>query len=220
MGRKKRIRYAAIETLDNVFLTEVPHRGQWRTYFQQEGPLVIELGCGTADLTLALAEKNPASAYIGMDLKSERLYVGATKAQALGLKNVAFIRRSILEITTCFAEHEVDELWITFPDPFPKNHQAKKRLTAPRLLNAYRRILKPDGVVHLKTDDENLFQYTLGLFEDENIVPQQIITEVHARCAEDDILRVTTRFERRHLAAGKTIKYVRFQFSALSNNVL
>ncbi len=183
--------------------------GHWHTYFDNDHPICLELACGKGEYTIELSTRYPNRNYIGVDIKGARLWKGAAKALRLGLDNVAFLRIRIEQIARHFKPGELDEIWITFPDPFLKKES--RRLTAPRFLDSYRQILKPKSSIHLKTDDPTLYQSTLDVLS----------TYPHTRLltAQKDIysgelahpdLDIITYYERQHLKAGRLIKYIRF----------
>ena len=191
---------------------EVAMSGRWRSeHFKNDNPITLELACGKGEYTVGLAQMFPDRNFIGVDVKGARIWKGAGKAIELKLRNAAFLRTRIEMLGGFFAQEEIDEIWIVFPDPFPRESKANRRLTSPQFLNIYQNILKQQGVVHLKTDDTNLYMFTL----------ETIASFAGARLLEhnDNIyahelplpeLGIRTFYERQHLAAGKTIKYVRF----------
>ena len=146
---------------DEVFRCDHPLKGHWRTdFFHNDRPIILELGCGKGEYTVALAERDPQRNYIGIDIKGARMWRGAKTATERGMANVGFLRTRIEFINSLFAEGEIDELWITFPDPQLKTRRAKKRLTSPLFLEYYARLLRPDGMINLKTDSKHLYAYT------------------------------------------------------------
>jgi tRNA (guanine-N7-)-methyltransferase len=188
-------------------------RGQWRsTHFNNAAPLTLELACGRGEYAIALGELYPARNFIGVDIKGARIWKGAQAAMQKQLFNVAFLRTRIEQIMYFFAEAEVDEIWITFPDPFLRNSKVNRRLTSPAFLDRYRKMLRPGGLIHLKTDDPTLYEFTLLvlrdypgatlLYADEDIYAQELPLPE---------LEVKTYYERMHLAEGRKIKYVQFR---------
>ena len=144
-------------------------KGNWKKdFFKNENPLVLELGCGMGEYSVGLAEKFPDKNFLGVDIKGARIWQGATDAIEKNLKNVGFLRIRIDWIEQCFAKEEVDEIWITFPDPQMKKRRGTKRLTHPDFLKRYSNILKKDGPIHLKTDSQFLHGFTLGIITGEN----------------------------------------------------
>jgi len=175
MTKSKLERFAEIDTFINVFqhlqnqekVDEFVMKGKWNEqYFKNNNPIVLELGCGKGEYTIGMAEKNPNKNYIGADLKGNRIWVGAITALDNNMQNVAFLRTRIENIAYAFAENEISEIWITFPDPQPQKTRERKRLTHPKFLDKYKLILKKDGVIQLKTDNEPLFQFTLEVIQE------------------------------------------------------
>ena len=188
-------------------------KGLWRErHFGNTHPLTLELACGKGDYTIGLAERFPQRNFIGVDIKGARIWRGAKTALEKGLQNVAFLRTRIEQIALFFEENEVDEIWITFPDPFLQHSKASRRLTSTLFLAQYRRILKPGGFVHLKTDEPNLYDFTLKTL---NALKDYSIShhddDIYAKPLLMPELEIKTFYEKQHLAEGKTIKYLRFQ---------
>ena len=224
MGKNKQKKFAEVKTFPNVFQVfnqmepvledntgkKVDLRGNWRNlYFKNDHPIIVELACGKGDYTISLAKKYPEKNFIGIDIKGARIWTGAKHAVEEQLENVAFIRVRIENILTIFDMDEIDEIWITFPDPFP--NKVNRRLTAPKFLKLYNQILKPEGKVHLKTDDDDLFRYTLEVAEEEKHQLVQQINNVYEKENRPTILDIKTFYEKQHLANGRTIKYVAFK---------
>jgi len=188
-------------------------RGNWRSlYFKNDHPIVLELGCGRGEYTVALAKEHGKKNFVGVDIKGDRLWHGSGWALQRGLSNVAFLRAYIDQIETFFAPREVDEIWLTFPGPRPKKKQAKKRLTAPKFLIMYKSILKRGGFVHLKTDSDLMYEYTKEvLAQRDDVEILEDTADIYA--VEHPQTKIQTRFEKAFLAKGKSIKYLRFRFS-------
>lgn len=214
MARKKLQRYAELPHLPNVFHNPKHMKGNWRReYFSSDNPITLELACGRGAYTIGLAQRFPQLNLIGVDAKGDRIWKGAKAALALQLNNVAFLRGHIEWLTDYFEHDEVDEIWITFPEPHPKRSKAKSRLTSPRFLNLYREILRRSGCIHLKTDDQGLFDFTLETLQRERCRVEQALTDLHHTEDAEEILKtIITTYEARFLAEGRTIKYVRFGF--------
>ncbi len=219
MARKKLQRFEEIQTFPFYFETgyftlqqcPFPLKGKWRNdFFGNDNPLVLELACGKAEYTVEMAQRFTNKNFIAIDIKSDRMWVGANKANNLGLKNVAFLRVPIGLIEHCFDKNEVDEIWITFPDPQPQS-RVSKRLTSPRFINRYLKILKPQGLIHLKTDDGDLFNYTLEILKSFNFKLLECNYDVYKERGDDIITQVQTFYEKMWLSQGKTIKYLAFQ---------
>lgn len=186
--------------------TDLP--GSWK---RGEGPVILELACGKGFYTVALAERVPASTLVGVDIKGSRLWHGGRRALDLGLANALFLRTRIEELTRYFAPGEVDEIWITFPDPHPREGKERKRLTSARFLEIYRKVLKPGGLVHLKTDSTPLYEWTKEVIQAEGCSMVRDESDVYA--IEDEILHIKTDYEQRFLKQGKLIRYVSFQLN-------
>lgn len=197
------------ELLSDSFL----HQGNWSNYFGNTNPIVVELGCGKGEYSVGLARKNPNINYIGIDIKGARFWRGAKTALEEGLKNVAFVRTQIELIEYVFAKDEVAELWITFPDPQYKFKRTHHRLTNPTFLQRYRHVLKPDGVVHLKTDSAFLHGYTLGVLDGWNIKPEMAHHDVYQYVhAPEDVIGIQTFYEQQYRERGIPITYLKFSF--------
>lgn len=188
-------------------------RGQWAQWFGNSNPIVLELGCGRGEYTVGLARRNPNVNYIGVDIKGARMHAGATDALREGLNNVAFIRTRIEFIEQFFAPGEVSEIWVTFPDPQMK--KVRKRLVGTLMLTRYRTFLRPDGLIHLKTDSPFLTTYTSAMVRLNGIVPQAETSDLYADIdsgkLSDPALGIRTYYEQKWIDAGMTIKYFRFQ---------
>ncbi len=187
-------------------------RGQWAAqHFQNDRPIVLELACGRGEYTLGLARRCPERNFIGVDIKGARIWKGARIALQEELKNAAFLRIRIEQIAAFFAPGEVSEIWITFPDPFLRKSKANRRLTSPPFLGEYRKILRPEGRIHLKTDAPNLYEYTLQVLSDTEAATMLYHDDdIYRRALPVSGLEIKTYYERMHLQEGKTIKYVQF----------
>lgn len=172
--------------------------------------IILELGCGNGAYAVALAERNPDKIYIGVDIQGERLWYGAKNAQEKKINNVYFLRMMVDSLEKYFSPHSISEIWLTFPDPYPRQGQEKKRLTHPKFLALYKKILKNGGVVHFKTDNDGLFEYTLESVAQIGGTILECRPRVLANLPQEDILSVRTYFENKHRASGKTIHYLRF----------
>jgi len=177
MSKKKLARFAAIQEFKNVkehsqsseHIDDYTLKGNWHTqYFKNQNPIVLELGCGKGEYTIGMAANNANKNYIGTDLKGNRIWVGAKNALENDIENVAFLRIRIENIERCFAPNEVSEIWITFPDPQPQKTRERKRLSHPQFLDRYKNVIKKGGVIHLKTDNEPLFLFTLETINQRN----------------------------------------------------
>lgn len=225
MGKNKLARFAENKILPNVIqptreeaLQGFPLKGNWRKeIFKNDHPIVLELGCGKGEYTVGLAQAFPEKNFIGVDIKGARFWFGAKEALDKNLTNAAFLRTQIELIDCFFEENEVDEIWITFPDPQIKYRRTKHRLTHPDFLARYRKILKPNGIIHLKTDSEFLHGYTLGYLQGaghEIISAHHDIYGAPEYDAETPLLReIKTYYEELFSAKGKTITYIKFRLS-------
>jgi len=194
----------------------VEMKGHWRSrHFGNDYPLTLELACGKGDYTLGLARQFPHCNFLGVDIKGARIWRGAKTALEQGLHNAAFLRTRIEQIALFFKENEVDEIWITFPDPFLRDSKANRRLTSAMFLEQYRKIIKSGGFVHLKTDEPNLYDFTHETLAAQNDYSLQYYDDdIYAKPLPMPELEIKTFYEKQHLTAGKTIKYVRFQLNA------
>jgi tRNA (guanine-N7-)-methyltransferase len=220
LGSKNKLkRFSENDTFPNVIqptrstvLNEFPLKGNWHTHFKNNNPIVLELGCGKGEYTIALARKNPNLNFIGIDIKGARFWRGAKTALEENLTNVAFLRTQIELIDLIFAENEVDEIWITFPDPQIKYTRTKHRLTNAEFLKKYHKILKPNGVVNLKTDSEFMHGYTLGLLHGTGheviYAHHDIYKNFHA---PTEVTSTQTFYESQYLEVGKPITYIKFK---------
>jgi len=223
MGKNKLKRFAENKTFPHFFeptrdeLLEgrFPLKGNWRrSFFKNDHPIVLELGCGKGDYTVALARRFPEKNFIGIDIKGARMWRGAKTALEEGLPNVAFLRMQIELIDKAFAPAEVNEIWLTFPDPQLKFKRTKHRLTNPTFLQLYRRILTPDHTLHLKTDSEFLYGYTLGILEAGGHQILYAHHDIYANPHAPELaVGIRTFYEQKWLAEGKKITYIRFRLA-------
>lgn len=189
-------------------------KGSWHQYFKNNHPLVLELGCGKGEYTVGLARLFPDRNYVGVDVKGARIWVGSKIAEEEGLSNVAFLRIRILEIEKYVEENEASEIWITFPDPRPRDRDVKRRLTSSRYLDIYKKITKPGAWIHFKTDNASLFDFTLDLLQNRKDITSLTFTrDFHANEVPAKQLDIITGYEKRFLAQGIKIKYLKFRFS-------
>lgn len=197
---------------DDVFQKDHELKGKWNSeWFENSSPIVLELGCGKGEYTVGLAERYPEKNFIGIDIKGARMWRGARETHQKQLPNVTFLRTRIEFITSFFAPGEVDEIWLTFPDPQLKRKREKKRLTGPVFMNLYRRIMKDDGTVHLKTDSRDLYDYTLSLALANNFGLITSVTDLYADMPEDPMLSIRTHYEKLFLSQGIPITYLSFR---------
>lgn len=186
-------------------------QGRWHAdVFGNENPIVFELACGKGKYTLELARRNPDKNYIGIDIKGDRIWRGAKTALDEGLDNVRFMRMYIDHLEEYFAPGEVSEAWITFPDPYPRSPDSNKRLTSPKFLNIYQNVLKPDATIQFKTDDDDLFSFTREVIEETGCELLDLMQDIHQKEVGDELITIKTDYEKRHLADGRTISYLKF----------
>ncbi len=217
MGKGKLAKFAAVASFHHVFersfeqLQEQPFemKGRWHSdFFKNNRPIVLELGCGKGEYAVALGKHDAQKNFIGVDIKGARLFTGAKQALEQSLDNVAFIRTRIELIEHFFDKNEVDEIWITFPDPQMK--KAGKRLTSTFFMKKYTSFLKDGGLIHLKTDSNFLYTYTNVMLRENNIKIIENIENVYARGEKSELLHIKTHYEQQWLERGKTIKYIQF----------
>ncbi len=220
MGSKNKLkRFKENESFENVIqpsreevLKGFSLKGKWQSYFKNNNPIVLELGCGKGEYSVALAQKYPEKNFIGVDIKGARFWRGAKTALESGFHNVAFLRTQIELIDHCFAKNEVSEIWITFPDPQIKYKRTKHRLITKPFLEKYQSILNPNGLVHLKTDSEFLHGYLLGLLHEGH---HEIIFAHHdiynSSSPPSEATSIQTFYEKQYLELKKAITYVKFR---------
>jgi len=210
MGQKKLIRFAAIETFGNVLQRPKSMADNWYQYFKNDNPITLELACGKGEYSVGLGEMHSDRNFVGVDIKGNRIYIGAKRAVEKGLGNVAFLRAQIDMITEYFGKQEVSEIWIIFPDPFLREGKAKKRLTHARFLKLYQQILVPGGRIHLKTDSRELYEFTHEVIKEQNCPIIEDIEDIYAKGKAEGALAIQTHYEGLHLADGRTIFYLSF----------
>ncbi|HZH66363.1 MAG TPA: tRNA (guanosine(46)-N7)-methyltransferase TrmB [Flavisolibacter sp.] len=214
MGQKKLVRFAELETFTNVLQYPENVQGTWNGFFENRNPIVLELACGKGEYTIGLAKMYPNKNIIGLDKKGNRLWVGAKKAIAQSLKNVAFLRIQIEQVENYFATEEVDEIWITFPDPQLRVSKSKKRLTHPRFLRSYYQILKPGGKLHLKTDSPDLYNFTKRVIGMYGCRLLHDIPDIYAEPGIGPELHIKTHYESLDIAQSKRVHYLCFSLPA------
>jgi len=211
--RKKHIKIAEVRTFENVFDYKAENvETSILKYFGNEKPIIIELGCGQADYSINLALNNPEKNFIGIDRKPNRLWNASKNATAMNAKNVVFLISYVEKLEEIFKQIKAEEIWITFPDPYPRNGSVKKRLTHPRFLSIYKNILTKNGKINLKTDDETLYKYTLKIIQEENL---KLLFETNDLYAIEEIpfeYTIKTKYEKMHLEERKKIKLISFSF--------
>jgi len=217
VGKGKLLKFSEMKSFSHVLqpgFNEIYEKnyylkGNWaQSFFGNDNPIVLELGCGKGEYTTGLAEINPCINFIGVDIKGARIWRGAKTAKEKGLKNVAFIRTSIEHISSFFAESEISEIWLTFSDPQPK--KPKKRLSSSVFLNRYRNFLKPGALIHLKTDNVLLYEYSLALARVNQFSINFASNNVYSENLPEDVLKIQTFYEKQFLAQSKPIHYLEY----------
>ena len=219
MGKNKLARWTELGSYDNVIQPEIedvsgkdhPIKGRWnQDLFKNGNPITIELGCGKGEYTVGLANNFPQNNFIGIDIKGARMWRGAKTANEQKLPNVAFLRTRIEFINSFFSSDEVDEIWITFPDPHPGGRNSNKRLTSPWFLNSYRLFLKDKGLIHLKTDNKELYDFTCKVLSHNNVETIISTNDLYTEKI-DNILSIRTHYENIFLDEGLKINYLSFR---------
>jgi tRNA (guanine-N7-)-methyltransferase len=215
MSRKKTPRIAEFKTLPNALLSPENMKGKWNEHFGNNHPISLELGCGKGEYTNRLGKEFPEHNFIGIDLKGARLWRGAKNALAADLNNVRFLLINIGNILDYFAPDEVAEIFIPFPDPFPKLSKHKKRLVSEKFMNMYKIILKAEGLVHIKTDNSDLYNYTLSVIEAGGHKIIINTTDLYHSEFVDLFNSIPSYFEQIFIEQGLKIKYIRFSLNKL-----
>jgi len=225
VGKNKLARWTEFGSYDNVIQPKIediagkdhPIKGRWNAeLFKNNNPIVLELGCGKGEYSVGLADKFPDKNFIGIDIKGARMWRGAKTANEQNLPNVAFLRTRIEFINSFFSHDEVDEIWITFPDPHPGGRNSNKRLTSPWYLNSYRIFLKDKALIHLKTDNKELYEFTMRTLAYNNIETIYSTTNLYSG-QNSNILSIKTHYEKIFLAAGMKITYLSFRLEKNMN---
>jgi len=209
MAQKKLERFAALSTFSNVLEYPVDMKGKWNVFFNNSHPLVLELACGRGEYTVGLATLFPKQNFIGVDVKGNRMYIGAKKCLTDHIANAGFLRTQIEKLADYFEKGEVDEIWITFPDPQLRVSKAKKRLTHPRFLRLYAAILKPGGFIHLKTDSPELYGFTKKVAELYGLSIVEDLDNAYAEPGIHEALKIRTHYEKLDIAQSKKIHYLK-----------
>ena len=216
--KRKLERFRIIEARENVIERTKDNydtiKGKWRsTYFKNDHPITLELACGRGEYSVNLAKRFPEKNFIGVDIKGERIWKGSTLALENHLTNVAFLRTPILLIENFFEPGEVDEIWITFPDPRPRKRDIKRRLTSPRYMDIYKKLVKRGSYIRLKTDNTQLYCYTLEETQDrDDISDFRFTDDLYSSELRGECFDIQTRYEEMFTAKGEKIKYMRFKF--------
>jgi len=220
VAKNKLAKFAEMETFnhvvqvpfDEVFKKDYKLKGKWaKEFFKNDKPIILELGCGKGEYSVGLAKQNTDINYLGIDIKGARMWRGAKTVAEEGLKNVGFIRTRIGLINSFFAEEEISEVWVTFPDPQPKKYY--KRLTSTRFLGYYQKLLRKDGIVNLKTDSAELHEYTNKIVKLNNLEVLINTNDLYNSGIADNILSIKTFYEQQFLNQGKPITYIKFKLN-------
>jgi tRNA (guanine-N7-)-methyltransferase len=222
LGKNKLARWTELDSFDNVIQPEIgevsgkdhPIKGRWnKEIFKNGNPLVLELGCGKGEYSVGLATRFPEKNFIGVDIKGARMWRGAKTSNEKKMPNIAFLRTRIEFINSFFTTDEVDEIWVTFPDPHPGLRNSNKRLTSPWFLNMYRQFLRNNGIIHLKTDNKELYKYTKTVVENNGLEIDYNTDDLYSTEVSDEILSIRTHYEQIFLKAGLKITYIRFRLN-------
>lgn len=210
MAQKKLIRFAELKTFSNVLEYPEGMKGKWSEFFHNNHSITLELACGKGEYAVGLGQLHPEKNFIGIDEKGNRIWVGAKKAQHLNLANVAFLRIQIDRINEYFVPNEIDEIWITFPDPQLRTGKAKKRLTHPKFLRLYKQFLTANGSVHLKTDSPQLYRFTKLIIDKYNCKLIKDIDDIYKAPETSDELKIKTHYESLDIAGSNRVHYLKF----------
>lgn len=215
MAQKKLLRFAEFTAFPNTLEYPEGMSGNWHQFFKNNNPLVLELACGRGEYTVGLSRMFPQQNFIGVDVKGNRMHIGARKCIAEGLNNAGFLRTQIEMLTDYFSPGEVDEIWITFPDPQLRVSKAKRRLTHPRFLRLYQQVLKPSGSIHLKTDSPDLYRFTKRVIELYGLTVVEDTDDVYRQATVKEELKIKTHYESLDIAQSNKIHYLKFTLPAV-----
>jgi tRNA (guanine-N7-)-methyltransferase len=212
MSRKKQKKFNELKSFPNVLeWNRENFKEEVGRIFNEYNNVILELGCGKGEYSLHLGKKYPEYLIVGIDIQGERIWRGAKNAQEENLDNVFFLRIQIESICSVIPKGSVNEIWLTFPDPFPRERDSKRRLTSPRFLKIYRKLLKKEGIIHLKTDSDDLYEYTKETVREMAFRIEESVDDIYHENLnlDSDLLLVQTTFEKKHLEEGKSIKYLK-----------
>ncbi len=218
MAQKKLLRFTAIKSFNNVLEYPENMKGKWKEFFSNDHPVILELACGKGEYAIGLAQLYPDKNFIGVDIKGNRLWAGAKFAIEKKMTNVAFLRTQIDKINEYFNKEEIEEIWLTFPDPHLRKSKAKKRLTHPKFLRMYKQFLKSDGIIHLKTDSPDLYLFTKTVIDLYNV---KIVSDTNNLYNNENIkdeLKIKTHYESLDIAKSDTIFYLSFTLPEIIND--
>ena len=219
MAQKKLQRFADLKTFTNVLEYPKDMQGKWGIFFKNKNAVILELACGRGEYTVGMAKLFPYQNFIGIDVKGNRMYIGAKKCLAENISNAAFLRTQIEMLPNYFSTGEVAAIWITFPDPQLRISKAKKRLTHPRFLRLYQQVLKPSGVIHLKTDSPDLYNFTKKVIELYGLTLVEDCNNVYKQPQIKDELKIKTHYESLDIAQSNKIYYLKFTLPAVIKNI-
>jgi tRNA (guanine-N7-)-methyltransferase len=212
LGKQKLMKFAAVKEMARVYDKNPSAKGKWNSdHFQNPNPIILELACGKGDYTLGMARLFPDQNFIGADIKGHRIWSACRIADLENLQNVAFVRDQIDHLREYFSPAEVSEIWITFPDPFLRISDTRRRLTSKKFLEIYKQVLRPGGLIHLKTDSTPLYEFTKEVLDE---VPSEILVDypdVYTMQKNEELFGIQTYYEKMHLRAGLKIQYLCFR---------
>lgn len=212
MGKGKLVKWELMKSFSNVIEKDNQFKGNWaKSFFKNQNPIVVELACGKGDYAIGMAKLFPDKNFIGIDIKGNRLFTAANTAKADELNNVGFLRTQIDHLEDYFEKGEISEIWITFPDPFPRKGDVKKRLTSKKFIDIYRKILSPKTTVNLKTDSQLLYEFTKETIENERLTTIKDFSDVYKMGKNEELYGIQTYYEKMHLLDNRTIHFISFE---------
>jgi tRNA (guanine-N7-)-methyltransferase len=219
MGHKKLIRFAEMETFPNVFQNDNTNKGKWKEYFKNNNTITVELACGKGEYTVGLSKLYADKNFIGVDVKGNRIWVGAKKCIKENITNAAFLRTQIDGIQTYFAPNEISDIWITFPDPQLRWGKMNRRLTHPKYLRFYKTFLQENGLVHLKTDSPDLYLFTKKVIELNGLDLLVDFDDVYAQENLTEALKIKTHYEGLNISGSNKIFYLCFKIDNVKDDL-